>query len=528
MNQFDFYDDELKKKEEEEARLRNAQQPPYGAGGGYYASGQVPDGNGAPYYTDGGDGNMNNGFGGGYYTAPPVPPQRSKSKKALWITLGCILLVVIFFVGYVVGHDVVRSDISILQTVLDTVEESSLYYDSSNWESVKRQMIVNGGTAMLQTIDGYGFLLSPAEYYTLLNPTATDEASYGMSYVKIDVGLYVHYVEYGSGAYLSGLQSGDLIIAATPLNGKKYDMRTSTDAEISQAFSGGWNTSVTLDVIRNLYTVSLGDTVSVTQITMKKVEYGGQFVEYYFGRGNTNLPNEMVEALGLDALDTATTGYIRINSFENASYYDGSRYVETDAASEFGAAMGKFRTAYGGQGKLVLDLVGNPGGNVEYAEDIAGYLCYDKQNFSNNSNLLVTTLKSRTGTLATYSTPSLYANYFDVNAEEPQIVVLTDGMSASASELLLGAMLDYGTAVHVGTTTYGKGIAQTIMPLEYYETLRFGDGSTMRYPYGIYFTAAMFYTPKNVNKHGAGFTPSEENRISDVADMVERAAELLE
>ena len=66
------------------------------------------------------------------------------------------------------------------------------------------------------------------------------------------------------------MQSGDLIIAATPLNGKKYDMRTSTDAEISQAFSGGWNTSVTLDVIRNLYTVSLGDTVSVTQISMKK------------------------------------------------------------------------------------------------------------------------------------------------------------------------------------------------------------------------------------------------------------------
>lgn len=292
MNQFDFYDDELKKKEEEEARLRNAQQPPYGAGGGYYASGQVPDGNGAPYYTDGGDGNMNNGFGGGYYAAPPVPPQRSKSKKALWITLGCILLVVIFFVGYVVGHDVVRSDISILQTVLDTVEESSLYYDSSNWEAIKRQMIVNGGTAMLQTIDGYGFLLSPAEYYTLLNPTATDTASYGMSYVKIDVGLYVHYVEYGSGAYLSGLQSGDLIIAATPLNGKKYDMRTSTDAEISQAFSGGWNSACTVDVIRNLYTVSLGDTVSVTQISMKKVEYGGQFVEYYFGRGNTNLPNE--------------------------------------------------------------------------------------------------------------------------------------------------------------------------------------------------------------------------------------------
>lgn len=42
MNQFDFYDDELKKKEEEEARLRNAQQPPYGAGGGYSLPGRLP------------------------------------------------------------------------------------------------------------------------------------------------------------------------------------------------------------------------------------------------------------------------------------------------------------------------------------------------------------------------------------------------------------------------------------------------------------------------------------------------------
>lgn len=193
-----------------------------------------------------------------------------------------------------------------------------------------------------------------------MNPTASDTASYGMSYVKIDVGLYIHYVEYGSGAYLAGLEAGDLIIAATPFGGSKIDMRTATDAELNQAFAGGWNTSCTVDVIRNLYTVSLGDTVSISQLTMKKVEYGGQFMEYYFGRDNTNLPNEMIAALGLDSLDTDTTGYIRINSFENASYYDGNRYVETDAASEFGAAMNKFRTAYDGKGNAGARPCGHP------------------------------------------------------------------------------------------------------------------------------------------------------------------------
>lgn len=149
MNQFDFYDDELKKKEEEEARQRNMQQPPYGGQTNYYASGQPSQNGGDPFYGNDNGGNMQNNFGGGYYSAPPIPPQSSKSKKALWITLGCILLVVVFFVGYVVGHNFVRTDVSILQTVLDTVEDSSLYYDETNWEAVKRQMIVNGGTAML-------------------------------------------------------------------------------------------------------------------------------------------------------------------------------------------------------------------------------------------------------------------------------------------------------------------------------------------------------------------------------------------
>lgn len=521
MNQFDFYDEELKKKEEEEQR-RNAQQS-FNAQN-YYSQGFD---NGDPYF-DNGEHSQGGGFGGAYYSAPPMPPQSSKSKKALWIILGCILLVVVFFVGYVVGHDFIKSDIAILNTVLESVKEGSLYYDRENWENIKRQMIVNGGTAMLQTIDGYGFLLSPLEYYSLMNPVASSTASYGMSHVKIDLGLYVHYVEYGSGAYLAGLEAGDLIISVTPFGGQKVDLRTASEAEITKAFSGGWGASCTLEVIRNLYTVSYGDSLSVRRISMTKVEYGGQFVEYYFGAGNTNLPSEMVSALGLERLDTDTTGYIRINSFENASYYDGDKYIETNAASEFGAAMAIFKTIYEGKGKLVLDLMGNPGGNVDYAEKIAGYLCYDKQNAGNNSNLLVTTLRGNSGVLATYSTPSVYANYFDITASTPQIVVLTDGMSASASELLLGAMLDYGTGVHVGNTTYGKGIAQSIMPLEYYETLIFSDGTTQKYPYGIYFTTAKFYTPKNINKHGVGFSPDRENTYFDVQDMINRAVDLLQ
>ncbi len=74
------------------------------------------------------------------------------------------------------------------------------------------------------------------------------------------------------------------------------------------------------------------------------------------------------------------------------------------------------------------------------------------------------------------------------------MAVLVNGMSASASEILAGAIQDTGVGYVVGETTFGKGIVQTVIPFR-------EDGS------GIQLTTSRYYTPSGRSIHGSGITP---------------------
>ncbi len=76
------------------------------------------------------------------------------------------------------------------------------------------------------------------------------------------------------------------------------------------------------------------------------------------------------------------------------------------------------------------------------------------------------------------------------------LVMLVNKYSASASEVLTGAVKDYGKGKVVGTTTYGKGIVQTVIPLS--------DGSAVK------LTTSSYYTPNGVCIHGTGIDPDVE------------------
>ena len=126
---------------------------------------------------------------------------------------------------------------------------------------------------------------------------------------------------------------------------------------------------------------------------------------------------------------------------------------------------------------LVIDLRDNPGGLLGDVLDIADRLLDEG---------LVVYMENRHG-----ERQSFYSEKGGVNLP---MAVLVNGFSASASEVLTGALQDYGVAEVVGETTFGKGIVQTI-------TTFGGDGA------GLHMTTESYYTPNGRSIHGTGIEP---------------------
>ena len=159
-------------------------------------------------------------------------------------------------------------------------------------------------------------------------------------------------------------------------------------------------------------------------------------------------------------------GYIQIQEFDDVT------------VDQFEEALTACRSE-GMQG-LVLDLRGNPGGNLSTVCEIARMMLPE--------GLIVYT-EDKNGEREEYTCD-------DTRQVEMPLVVLVDANSASASEILAGAIKDYGIGTLVGTTTFGKGIVQRIM--------KHSDGSAVK------LTVSKYYTPKGNNIHEIGISPDVE------------------
>ncbi len=154
---------------------------------------------------------------------------------------------------------------------------------------------------------------------------------------------------------------------------------------------------------------------------------------------------------------------------------------------------------------LIIDLRDNPGGSVKTCVEIADELLPE--------GLIVYT-EEKDGTRDEYTSSG--DSYYD-----GPLVLLVNGNSASAAEIVTGAVKDYGTGTILGTTTYGKGIVQRILPL--------GDGT------GVKLTIANYFTPNGNNIHGIGIEPDEvleldvDAYLEDQTDnQLDRAVEIIE
>lgn len=156
-------------------------------------------------------------------------------------------------------------------------------------------------------------------------------------------------------------------------------------------------------------------------------------------------------------------GYIQVTEFDDVTI---NQFKEALEDIEANAAEG-----------MILDLRANPGGSLYAVLEIADMLLEEG---------LILYTEDKDGNREEY--------FSDERCKwDKPIVLLVDGNSASASELLSGALKDHGKATLVGTTTYGKGIVQTIRML--------GDGSAVK------LTISAYFTPNGTNIHGKGIEP---------------------
>ena len=143
---------------------------------------------------------------------------------------------------------------------------------------------------------------------------------------------------------------------------------------------------------------------------------------------------------------------------------------------------------------LVLDLRNNPGGVLDSSVEIADYLLPDDIKQYDKDNTLIVYTADKNGKGQHYRAS-------DGHELKLPIAVLVNGDSASASEVLTGALKDYDWVTVVGTTSYGKGIVQNLIPL--------GDGSAIK------ITVAHYYTPSGFDLHGKGIEPDVKVELDE-------------
>jgi len=281
-------------------------------------------------------------------------------------------------------------------------------------------------------------------------------------------------IYYGIGAYLSldpatGLARISGVIANTPAEEaglRENDIIYLVDGESVQGLElseivskvkGEEGTSVHLTIVREGETDYLEMDVTRRQIESPTVTY------------------EMYDN-GI--------GYIQITEFDD---------VTTDQFTEALAVI-KGSDAKG----LILDLRGNPGGSLPVVVDIARMILPEGR---------IVYTENKYGEQEEYTCDGKH------ELKIP-LVVLVNGNSASASEILAGAIKDYGKGTLIGTTTFGKGIVQRVLPLT--------DGTALK------LTISDYYTPNGNNIHGIGIEPDIECELDAEAYYEEHVDNQLE
>lgn len=368
-----------------------------------------------------------------------------------------ILLFIIIFVVYILYQSItsllyknVTVDSSDL--INNKVVSSQELYDKS-WESVKKNYIdstcnsqdwnrwknrykgklktdedarIAIETMLASLNDNYTRFLPQSEYKEQFNSIESHFYGIGVEITSVSGRIVVHGVLPDTPAQKAGILSNDIILSVNGKNINGMDLY-----KVSDIIRGPEHSPVTLKIKRGRHTIV--KRIKREKINIKSIE--------------SSIKNKNI-------------GYIKIKSF-----------IGANTSEEFIAALKKMENTKG----LIIDLRGNTGGLFTNAIAIANLFIKDGK---------IVSIVSKNGKKNDINA------FMKLDVVNKPTVVLVDGISASASEILSGALRDNKKAVLVGTTTFGKGLVQQIVPLP--------NNS------GLNITIAKYLTPNgdDINKKG--------------------------
>ncbi len=319
--------------------------------------------------------------------------------------------------------------LDIFALVLDDVRNEYI-------ETVEDRKLVYGAIrGMLATLDPHSMFMDPTQYQQMKADTTGEYGGVGLDVTMRDGALVVISPIDDTPGARAGIQPGDEILAIDGVSTRELTL-----TQAIERLQGPPGTRVTIHLMRKGFAQARDIPIVREHISNRPIS--ARLVDQAFG-------------------------YVRITSFQE----------RTDAYLK--DALGKLHAQAGGPlAGLVLDLRNNPGGLLDQAVRVADRFL--------DSGLIVSTEGRHNHTEKEWAHPR------DTEPNYPMIV-LVNGGSASASEIVAGALQDHGRAVIMGTQTFGKGSVQTVIDLP--------DGS------GLKLTVAKYYTPKHRSIQEEGITP---------------------
>lgn len=377
------------------------------------------------------------------------------SKRHGKLCLAIISIILFCVIGSGFYRDISAGDketykgLKMFADVIDLVEKN--YVD----EVDAKELIQKAIQGMVSSLDPHSQLLPPEAFEELQIDTKGEFGGIGIV-ITMQKGLLtvISPIE-GTPAHKAGVKAGDIIV--------KVDGEYTKDMMLWEAVKkmrGPQGESVIITIVRE----GLAEPVD-------------------FNLVRDIIPIESVRYMSLQP----GYGYIRISNFQD------------NTTSDLRAALKKLESSKVTLKGLIIDLRDNPGGLLNQAIEVSDL-------FVEQGDIVSIKGRQKKHT-------KIFKAHADINKHDYPIVVLINGGSASASEIVAGALQDHKRALILGTTSFGKGSVQTV------ETLQ--DG------YGLRFTIARYYTPSGRSIQAQGIVPDIEVKYELMTDEKDKEDRIL-